>query len=356
MLNMNSPTVQNLVQSGFNPYMNNGYIPQQPVQQQMYYGYQPQPVQQQYYGYNPYVVPQQQNVNNTPNIEWEYYYYDPMPKVVVNEARGINTQMAIMPQPTYNNSNNYYGYAYNSQAFNGYMNPILMRNRMENQRIQQREEAIQQGKIWRMLLQKECNDSNDFDIETAIQRVESMYYTEPYQPELTMKEKMVIDKNSRIAEIDARAEYCKQNNIPMLTNLDLMRANFYGYYNHINSIVGDIQDCGMMEYFTEVYPLLKQEELSYEANKFNRNLKNRYDSKEFNKLINDNTKDKPDSYYYKIMETFADTGVKLETPNGLVVTADEMEVKLPERLLRNKQDQYYEQRRKFYDAIFRKEG
>ena len=56
------------------------------------------------------------------------------------------------------------------------------------------------------------------------------------------------------------------------------------------------------------------------------------------------------------METYADTGVKLETSNGLVITADEMEVKLPERLLKNSQDRYYEQRRKFYDAIFRKEG
>ena len=170
-----------------------------------------------------------------------------------------------------------------------------------------------------------------------------------------MKEKMVIDKNNRIAEIDAKAEYYKQNNIPMLTTLDQMRANFYGYYNHINSIV-DAQNCGMMEYFTEVYPLLKQEELAYEAERYNKNLKNRYNSNDFNKLIADNTKDKPDSYYYKLMETFADTGVKLETPNGLVITADEMEVKLPERLLKNNQDKYYDQRRKFFDAIFRKEG
>ena len=128
MLNMNSPTVQNLVQSGFNPYMNNGYIPQ-PVQQQPMY-----------YGYNPYIV-QQQYTQVNQNTEFEYYY-DPMPKTVVNEARGINTQIQTQPQPSYNN---YYNYAYNSQAFNGYMNPILMRNQMESERIRQREEAIQQG-------------------------------------------------------------------------------------------------------------------------------------------------------------------------------------------------------------------
>ena len=339
MLNMNSPTVQNLVQSGFNPYMNNGYIPQSVQQQPMYYGY------------NPYVVPQQYTQVNQ-NTEFEYYY-DPMPKTVVNEARGINTQIQTQPQPSYNN---YYNYAYNSQAFNGYMNPILMRNQMESERIRQREEAIQQGKIWRMLLQREANSDDGFDIDAAVQKVESMYYYEPYQEELSLKEKMVIDKNSRIAEIDARAEYCKQNNIPMVTNLDIMRANFYGYYNHINSIIGDVENCGMMEYFRDVYPVLKQEELAYEAERYNKNLKNRYNSSDFNKLIDDVTKDKPDSYYYKLMETYADNGVKLETPNGLVITADDMEVKLPERLLKNKQDQYYEQRRKFYDAIFRKEG
>lgn len=349
MLNMNSPTVQNIVQGGFNPYMNNGYVPQQPVQQQIYYGYQQQPVQQ-YYGYNPYVAEPQQNTDNIQNIQLEYYY-DPMPKVIVNHARGIHTE--IPTAPTYNNSYNYYD-AYNNQAFNGYVNPILMQNQMENERIRQREEAIQQGKIWRILLQKECND-DDFDIESAVQRVESLYYNEPYQPELSMKEKMVIDKNNRIAEIDAKAEYYKQNNIPMLTTLDQMRANFYGYYNHINSIV-DAQNCGMMEYFTEVYPLLKQEELAYEAERYNRNLKNNYKAGEFNKLIDSNAKDKPDSYYYKLMETFADTGVKLETPNGLVITADEMEIKLPERLLQNNQDKYYNQRRKFFDAVFRKEG
>ena len=339
MLNMNSPTVQNLVQSGFNPYMNNGYTPQPVQQQPMYYGYNT---------YNPYLA-QPQNMGYQQNVELEYYY-DPMPKVITNEARGINTQ--IQQQPMYNNSNNYYGY--NSQAFNGYMNPILMRNQMESERIRQREEAIQQGKIWRRLLEKETDDN--FDIDEAVKIIESMYYFEPYQEELSIKEKMIIDKNRRIAEIDTRADYYRQNNIPMQTNLDVMRANFYGYYNHLNEISGVTEDCGMMEYFTEVYPLLKQEELSYQANKFSKNLKNNYNNSDFNKLIDEHSKDKSDSYYAKLMETYADTGVKLETSNGLVITADEMEVKLPERLIKNSQDRYYEQRRKFYDAIFRKEG
>lgn len=334
MLNMNSPVVQNLMQSGFNPYTNSGYIPQ-PVQQQTYY--------------NPYMMQNQYNGNNN---QFEYYY-DPMPNVIVNETRGINTQQPI--QQTYYN-NNYYSPMYNNQIFNGYMNPIMMRNQMENARIQQREEAIQQGKIWRRLLQKELNEDESFDLEGAVQKIESLYYYEPYQEDLSVKDKITIDKNNRVAEIDARVEYNRQNNIQMVSNLDIMRANFYGYYNHINSIIGDIDNCDMMDYFTRVYPQLKQEQLMYEAEKFNKNLKNNYNSKDFNKLIDQAAGERPDSYYYKLMESFADNGVKLETNNGLVITADEMEVKLPERLLKNKQDQYYEQRRKFYDAIFRKEG
>ena len=55
------------------------------------------------------------------------------------------------------------------------------------------------------------------------------------------------------------------------------------------------------------------------------------------------------------MESFSDDGVKLETSNGLVITADEMEIKLPSRLIKNQRDIYLEQKRKFYDAIFKKE-
>ena len=140
MLNMNSPVVQNLIQpqSGFNPYMNNGYIPQQQ--------------QQNYYGYNPYIV----NQNNKDVLDdWEYSY-DPMPKVIVNENRGINT--GIHQQQIHSNMqqlNPYINNGFNNMAFNGYMNPILMRNQMEAQKLQQREEAIQQGKIWRTLLKNE---------------------------------------------------------------------------------------------------------------------------------------------------------------------------------------------------------
>lgn len=339
MLNMNSPTVQNLMQtSGFNPY--NNY--QQPIYNP-YNNYQPQVYQQPIY--NPYI--QLQNTNIT---ELEYYY-DPMPAHIVNEARGINAQISCN-----NNIGNNYNQIYNNQAFYGYMNPIIMRNQMENQRIQQREEAIQQGKIWRILLHGEAEHNKDFDLDEMVHRIESLYYFEPIQQELSLKEKMVIDKNNRIAEIDARAEYYKQNNIPMYTNLDLTRAKFYGYYNHINSIIGDIENCNMMDYFTRVYPQLLQEELMYKADKYNKNLKNSYNNKDYNKLLNQESSDKPDSYYSKLMETFADSGVKLETSNGLVITADEMEIKLPERLLKNSQDEYYEKRRKFYDAIFKKEG
>lgn len=336
MLNMNSPTVQNLMQSGFNPYANNAYVPQQPMQQPNYY--------------NPYVQPQQVQPRND-LIEWEYYY-DPMPDVIVNEARGINTQAVQRP----NNINQYYGnnMYYNNQVFNGYMNPIMMRNQMENDRIRQREEAIQQGKIWRALLKND--EKYNENIDETIQNIESLYYNEPIQNEMTMKEKIIVDKNNHIAELTVRLDYYKRNNIPIIDNRTIMYNNLCNYYNHINSIIGDMDNCDMMDYFTRVYPQLKYEQLSYAADKFNKNLKNKYNNNGFNTLVNKVSEDKPDSYYYKIMETFADTGVKLETSNGLVVTADEMEVKIPQRLLKNRQDVYYEQRKKFYDAIFNKEG
>lgn len=336
MLNMNSPTVQNLIQSGFNPYSNNGYIPQQ----QSVYNY----------GYNPYMTqyqqPQQDVLNN-----WENSY-DPMPRVIVNEARGINSQIS---QPSFNN--NYYGNYYNNQAFNGYMNPILMKNQIESEKIRQREEAIQQGKIWRTLLKGKAFDNDDLDIDDAVHRIESLYYYEPpIKEEVPIKKKILIDKNNYIAELESKLLYYRQNNIPIITSIDVMRAHACNYYNDINSIIGDVDNCDMVDYFTRVYPELKYKQLSQEADKFNKNLKNRYNSNEFNKLIDNETQNKPDSYYAKIMETFSDTGARFETSNGLVITADEMEVKLPERLLRNKQDVYYEQRKKFFNAIFNKEG
>ena len=135
MLNMNSPVVQNLIQSqsGFNPYMNNGYIPQ--------------PTYQNYSGYNPYIANKMQQRDELD--DWTYSY-DPMPKVIVNEARGINTNtVQNNGQQFMNNPYMYNGF--NNYAFNGYMNPILMRNQMEAERLKQREEAIAQGRVWRTL-------------------------------------------------------------------------------------------------------------------------------------------------------------------------------------------------------------
>lgn len=331
---MNSPTVQNLMQSGFNPYTNSGYIPQQ----------QPQ----QYYGYNPYMQQPQQQTDVLDN--WEYSY-DPMPKVIINEARGINSELI---QPSTNTS--YYGNTYyNNQAFTGYMNPILMKNQMESERIRQREEAIQQGRIWRALFKNQEHDE-EFDMDSLVQRVESMYYYEPPKQELSIKEKIVTDKNNHIAELESRLLYYRQNNIPIINSVDIMRANICNYYNSMNSIIGDMDNCDMVDYFTRVYPELKHQQLMKEAESYGKNLKNRYNSDEFNKLIDKETAGKSDSYYSKIMETFANDGVRFETNNGMVITADDMEVKLPDRLLKNSQDRYYEQRRKFFNAIFNKEG
>ena len=199
MLNMNSPTVQNLMQSGFNPYMNSGYIPQQ------------QPIQP---IYNPYMPIQNQPVKNDLD-DWQYYY-DPMPKVVVNDARGINSQITPTPGGGFMNNN---PVMYNPAMFNGYMNPILMQNQMESNRIRQREEAIAQGKIWRRLFENEAKYDDEFDVEQMVQRVESLYYNEPVKQDLSIKEKIVIDKNSHIAEVEARNNYYIQNNI-RYTNFD----------------------------------------------------------------------------------------------------------------------------------------
>lgn len=335
MLNMNSPVVQNLIQSqsGFNPYMNNGYIPQ--------------PTYQNYSGYNPYIANKMQQKDEL--NEWTYSY-DPMPKVVVNESRGINTNMVQGYNQGPNNPYVFNGY----NAFNGYMNPILMRNQMEANRIKQREEAIQQGKIWRALLKGQVNDDDEYNIDEIVQKVESMYYNEPVHQDIPIKEKIIIDKNNHIAELEARLNYYNQNNIPIVDSMTIMRNNFYNYYNHINSVIGDIDQCNMVDYFTRVYPELRYEQLSWEAERFNKNLKNKYNSKDFNQLIDKVTANRSDSYYSKLMETFSNDGVRFTNNDGLTITADEMEIKLPERLLKNSQDRYYEQRKKFYDSIFKK--
>lgn len=284
MLNMNSPTVQNLMQSGFNPYTNSGYIPQQ------------QPVQ----------------------------------------------NYALM--------NNNYPNLYNPYMFSGYMNPILMQNQMDANRIRQREEAIQQGKIWRRLLQGEAKDDETLDVDEMVQHIESFYYYEPPKEELSIKDKILTDKNNHIAEVVAYNDYCTKNNIPIMDSRAPIINNISNYYNTIESIAGD--DCDMVDYFTRVYPELQHRQLEYESERFQKNLKNRYNSKDFNKLI-DQVGGKSDSYYAKLMESYAESGVRLETSNGAIITADEMEIRLPDSLLR-KQQEYQEQRKKFYNAIFNK--
>lgn len=341
MLNMNSPTVQNLIQSGFNPYSNNGYIPQPQHQIQQSYGYSnpymyQQPQQNYEYNYNPYY---QQNINNSA------YYYDIMPQFIVNESRGINSTLS---QPYYNNSN-----YYNNQVFNGYSNPILMKNQMESDRIRQKTEAIEQGKIWRVLFRNHEHEE-DFDMDLLVERVESLYYYEPPKQEISVKDKIIIDKNNHIAELEARLSYYKANNIHIMNSAELMLNNMCNYYNQINEIIGDVDNCDMVDYFTRVYPELKYREMMKDVDKYNKNLKNTYNANDFNKQVI--RQEKPDSYYAKIMETFAETGVRLETSSGLIITPDEMEVKLPERLLKNRQDEYYEQRKKFFNSVFNKGG
>ncbi len=351
MLNMNSPTVQNLIKTGFNPY--NGYTPQQPMyQQQEYYNYNPygQP-QQEYYNYNPYMQPNQ-------DIDMISSYtnsYDPMPSLIINEARGINSyqpmyqQQPIMQQQAFNSY-------YNPYAFNGYSNPYMMKSQGETERIRQREEAIQQGKIWRNIFKNVKYIDKELDIDDAVKTIESMYYYEPKVEEIPIKDKIIIDKNNHIAEIEARLLYYRQNNIHVPDPLEAKRNYFFNYYNNINSFIGDIDNCDMVDYFNRVYPELKFRELEYNADKFNKNLKNKYNNNNFDTLLTNAAKDRPDSYYEKIMETFAETGVRLKTSSGNIITADEMEIRLPDRLLKNKQNEYYEQRKKFFNSVFKKEG
>ena len=99
MLNMNSPTVQNLIQSGFNPYNNTGYVPQQPIQQNTYY--------------NPYIIQQPQSIDNG------NFYYDPMPKVIVNESRGINSNISQ------SNKNSSPGLEFSRKILHQQINPIV---------------------------------------------------------------------------------------------------------------------------------------------------------------------------------------------------------------------------------------
>lgn len=342
MINMNSPTVQNIIQSqGYNPFTNNQYIPQQQV-------YYQQPQTNYYNNYNPYTMYSSTRNNNYTDNNL-YSSYDSMPTCIVNQYRNIHSE--IKQQPIMQQA-----YGYNNAAFNGYINPILESNRREQERINQRKLAIEQGKIWRSLF----GMVEGVDIDEVVKEVESLYYNEPVQESIPIKEKIIMDKNRHLAEVEARLDYYRQNNIPIITPFIIEKNNFYNYYNHINSIIGDPDDCDMYKYFTEVYPKLKQEQLAEEAEHYNKNLKTRYNNGEFNKLIDKNSADRPDSYYYKMMQTFANDGVKLTNGDGLTITADQMEVKLPERFMtkhkKNKQDLYYEQRKKFYETIFRKDN
>lgn len=329
MLNMNSPVVQNIVNNGFNPYNNSGYIPPQP------------PIYQQTY-YNPYVTNIQQ-----PQQE-QIVYYDPMPQIITNEARNIHSVM-----PVQQGNINPAMMAFNQQMFNGYVNPYLMKNQMEANRIKQREEAIRQGKMWRILMSGLAAEDPDFDIDAAVKNVESMYYQEPITQNIPIKDKIIIDKNNHFAQLEAKLEYCRNNNIPIIDNNYRLRQNICNYYNHVNSIIGEPENCDMVDYFTRVYPQLKQEQLEWEAERYSRNLKNAYNSKMYNQLLDQHSK--PDSFYSKLMNTFSESGVRLTDGNGLTITPDEMEIKMPEKLIRSNQSKYMEQKRKFYESVFRKE-
>ena len=114
MLNMNSPVVQNMMQSGYNPYGSNVYNPQQPTYSDAAYGY------------NPYLQAKANGqIQEDEEQLWEDFYYDPMPKVIVNEARGIRAG-EFQQQGYYNNGYQYNNNQYfNYNPFNGYMNPIF---------------------------------------------------------------------------------------------------------------------------------------------------------------------------------------------------------------------------------------
>lgn len=346
MINMNSPTVQSIINSaGYNPFVNGQYVPQpQRMPRQNTYS--------SYNDYNPYIANRQYGYEQDDLYNWENTY-DPMPREIVNEARGIHSIMVQPVGSTYNMAYNN-GY-YNSNVFNGYYNPILMNNIAEQRKITEREESIKQGKIWRSLLGNVKCEDEDFDIDNAVSYIESLYYMEPYQPEMTIKEKVLTEKNRQLAEMESRINYYRENNIPIVTDKDIARAGFYGYYNHLSAVAGD--NCDIVDYFTRVYPELKFEQLEFEARKFSKNLKNKYKDGDYGKVLEKVSSDKPDSYYYKLMESFSKNGVKITNGDGLTMTPDQMEIKLPERLLkkRNERNAYYEQRKKFYDSVFRKE-
>lgn len=350
MLNMNSPVVQNMTSKGFNPYNNTDqkyyYGNNSQTQQSMYYqGYNPygNTIQQTncYQGYNPY------GNNIQQQEEIEYNYYDPMPQVIINESRNIHS-VAVNPVQRGN-----INLLYNPQAFNGYVNPYLMKNQMEAEKLRQREIAIQQGKICRILLGNLAKEDSDIDLDEMVKGVESMYYNEPVVENIPIKEKIIMDKNQHFGELEARLEYCRNNNIPMYDNKERARYNFYSYYNHINDIIGDPDKCDIVDYFTRVYPQLRQEQLDWESKRFSKNLKNGYISNNYNKILDQHSS--PNSYYEKIMKTFADTGVKLTDNDGLTITPDEMEIKVPSRLLNTNRTKYMEQRQKFFDSVIRKE-
>lgn len=381
MFNMNSQPImqnyyvpqQNMVQSNYNP-LRDSMTNQQPIPQ-YWNPYQAQVNINQntgydYYGGNTAVMSPVVTINNIVGYIPEYeeeqqrlneieqnwtYCYDAMPSQIANESRGINSGIKVV-QRHYNNMN-YNNPMFNAQLFQGYTNPILQQNQMQMERLRQREDAIQQGKIWRTLLGGEAKHNDDFDLDGIVQKVESMYYFEPPTvQQYTPKEQQVVNKNEQIAMMQARIDEMQNRYNHTPWHYDIYKYNFYSYYDQINKIIGDPETCDMTDYFSRVYPVLYQRDLLEQAKEFNKNGKNRFDANSFNTRLDSISQNMPDSYFYKLMNSMSDNGVQLRTDYGLTITPDEMEVTLPQSIIDKQRQKQAERRAKFYSTVFSKEA
>lgn len=344
MMNMNSPTVQHMVNNhGFNPFNNNNYVPNQNVYQQ--------PIQQQYYQY----PNQQQYYQQQYQTQYNYSNYDDMPNTIVNNNRGINSSII-------SHQNNYYGNNItHNQIFNGYTNPYLMKAQQEQMELERRNNFNNQKQLYMILFKNVKIMNKDFDIDTAMINLERRYFPETEfntNNNISIERRIAIEKNKKIASIEEKLKYCRENNIPVPKPAQIV---YSGYISNINNVVNMVyqEECtDIYDYLNNVYPKLYFMELEYKAKRQARNLKNRYNTNDFNKLIDRESSNNSNSYYEKLLNNFSNNGVGIQTSNGLIVTADQMEIKVPDSILKrrsqNQQDLYRQQRIKFYNSIMSK--
>lgn len=355
MFNYNSPVVQNMLKhepnsntydmdintykpqnSGYNPYPinNNGtQVEYTPNQTWGYTNGYNQYSPQYYQGYTNQYSPQYYQGQYQP----QYYQSGYNPTYQYQQPIGHYTGECDMPNPQ-NFSDDYkYG------MFSNYNNPYMF-NSYEYQ-MQLRKEREIQLKVRRLLLN---NSFKSAGCELTDEMFDSVFNPKPDEELYEPKRLRIRKNNEDVRRLESNYQYMKDHNIPIVTPAIYERNVMLNNMSRIQSVM---KDCDLYEYFTEIHPTLKvmdREEDFYHARK---NLANRYNSRDFNSFID--SVPKSDSYYEKLMTDIANGGpIYEDSERGIRVTADEIEVKLPEKF---RKTEYCKRREKFLRTILGKE-